>query len=142
MTLKMEPCAPFEAARQMNPLALAYIGDAVHALLSRTSRLEKALRLSDMHRLCTAEVNAQAQCRALQRIQDRLTPEEADIVRRGRNAHPHHSVPHSASSQEYSAATALEALYGYLFITGQAGRLQDLFEIGREEEESACPKPD
>ena len=63
-----------------------------------------------------------------------LTPEEAEIVRRGRNAHARHGAPRSATPDAYSAATALEALYGYLFLTGQANRLEQLDLIGRGKE--------
>ena len=136
----MQPCVPLETARRMNPLTLAYIGDGVHTLLTRASNLEYVQRVNDLHRLCTDEVNAQAQCRTLSRIQVFLNEDEREVVRRGRNVHAHHGTPHSASVHEYSAATALEALYGYLFITGQGERLEKLFFLGKETRDDACPK--
>ena len=140
MILEMQPCVPQETARQLSPLTLAYIGDGVHTLLTRASYLDQKLKVNDLHRLCTDEINAHAQCRALARIQVFLTEEEKEMVRRGRNAHPHHNAPHSASVQEYSAATALETLYGYLFITGQGERLEKLFSLGRESRTEPCPE--
>ena len=55
-----------------------------------------------------------------------LTEEELSIVKRGRNAHAHHSAPKSASTQQYAGATGLEALLGYLYLTGQIDRLTEL----------------
>ena len=71
-------------------------------------------------------VNAVAQSRALAALLPYLTAEEIAIVKRGRNAHPHHSAPKSASTGEYAGATGLEALLGYLFLIGDFGRLLQL----------------
>ena len=56
-----------------------------------------------------------------------LTEREADILRRGRNAGGI-SVPKSAKPSEYRRATALEAVFGYLSLTGQEERIAELFE--------------
>ena len=57
-----------------------------------------------------------------------LTEEEKDIVRRGRNAENHH-LPKNANVQEYMYATAYEALLGYLYLTKQTQRLQEILKI-------------
>ena len=115
-----------EQARMLSPLQLAYVGDSVHALLVRTGLLRKNLLVRDMHRASNEAVSAVSQAKELSRLLPLLTDEEADIVRRGRNAHPHHSAPKSASTADYAGATGLEALLGYLYLTGQCGRIQEL----------------
>ena len=115
-----------EQARMLSPLQLAYIGDSVHALLVRTNLLQKNLLVRDMHRASNEAVSAVSQARELASLLPLLSPEEADIVRRGRNAHPHHSAPKSASTADYAGATGLEALLGYLYVTGQSERIKEL----------------
>ncbi len=115
-----------EEARMLSPLQMAYVGDSVHALLVRTNLLQKNLLVRDMHRASNEAVSAVSQARELQRILPLLSEEEAAIVRRGRNAHPHHGAPKSASVGEYAEATGLEALLGYLYLTGQNGRIKEL----------------
>ena len=123
MMTDFSPALTPEKARMLSPLQLAYIGDSVHALLVRTNLLQKNLLVRDMHR---ASNNAVSQARELASLLPLLSPEEADIVRRGRNAHPHHSGPKSASTADYAGATGLEALLGYLYVTGQSERLREL----------------
>ncbi len=123
-----------EEARMLSPLQLAYVGDSVHALLVRTRLLQKNLLVRDMHRASNEAVSAVSQARELQRILPLLTEEEAAVVRRGRNAHPHHSAPKSASVGEYAEATGLEALLGYLYLTGQSGRIKELMPYLQGEE--------
>ena len=73
-------------------------------------------------------VKASAQSEILKRIYNNLTEEEKDIVRRGRNAENHH-LPKNANVQEYMYATAYEALLGYLYLTKQTQRLQEILKI-------------
>lgn len=125
-------------ARLMNPLQLAYAGDTVWELLIRSRLALRKLKVVNMHRMAIAGVNAGAQAMALQRIEDRLTAEEADIVRRGRNAHPKHAAPKHQDPADYQAATALEALFGYFYLTGQDERMLALFDLAYEEGQP-CP---
>lgn len=123
-----------EEARMLSPLQLAYVGDSVHALLVRTHLMEKNLPVKDMHRASNEAVSAVRQAKELARLLPLLTEEEADIVRRGRNAHPRHSVPKSASHADYAGATGLEALLGYLYLTGRNERIQALMPFLQGEE--------
>ena len=66
-----------------------------------------------------------------------LTEEEADVARRGRNAHAHHAAPKNQDAADYRAATALEALIGYLYLTGQEERLLTLFKHSQEDAKDA-----
>ena len=124
-----------EQARQLAPLQLAFVGDAVQSLMVRTHLTDQNLKVRDMHTRATREVNAVSQARAMERMLPLLTPEEGDIVRRGRNAHPHHGAPKSASAEQYAWATGLEALLGYLYLTGQTERLSALAPYFQGEEE-------
>jgi ribonuclease-3 family protein len=122
----LSPRMAREEAQMLSPLQLAYVGDSVHALLARTHLLQKNLLVKDMHRAANEAVSAVSQARELTRLLPRLSEEEAAIVRRGRNAHPHHGAPKSASVGEYAEATGLEALLGYLYLTGQSERIREL----------------
>ena len=126
-----------QQARLLNSLQLAHVGDTVWELLVRSRMLYRGYNVRHMHREAIACVNAGAQARAMARIWPVLTEDEADVARRGRNAHPHHAAPRNQEAADYHQATALEALVGYLYLTGQEDRLLTLFRISQEE--SACP---
>ena len=134
--LTAEPAMAPEQARLLSPLQLAYVGDSVHALLVRTYLMEKNLPVRDMHAAVNRAVSAVSQAREAQRIAPLLTEEESDVFRRGRNAHPHHAGPRSASAGEYAGATGLEALLGYLYLTGRTDRLLILAEYLQSEEKN------
>lgn len=134
MMTDFSPVLTLEEARMLSPLQLAYVGDSVHALLVRTHLLQKNLLVKDMHRAANEAVSAVSQARELARLLPRLSEEEAAIVRRGRNAHPHHGAPKSASVGEYAEATGLEALLGYLYLTGQSEKIRELLPYLQGEE--------
>ena len=122
----VSPCLTETEARLLSPLQLAYVGDSVHALMVRTHLMRKNLPVGDMHRAANQAVSAVSQAREMQQLLPHLSPKETDIARRGRNAHPRHSGPKSATVREYADATGLEALLGYLYLTGQGERLREL----------------
>ena len=76
---------------------------------------------------------APRQAALLERILPLLTQEEAQVLKRGRNASPH-SYPKGATRQEYLAATGLETLFGWLYLRGETDRLNTLFETMMEGE--------
>ena len=118
----------------MSPLQLAYVGDSVYDLMVRGSLLKTNCKLRTMHQSATGKVNAVAQAKTLQRILPYLSDEEREYVRRGRNAHARHSAPKSATPADYAAATALETLFGYLYVQGMEDRLREIYEISLESE--------
>lgn len=124
-------------ARMLNPLQLAYIGDGVWELLVRTRIIYKGRSARHVHKDAVACVNAGAQAEAFRRIEPLLTEAEADIARRGRNAHAHHAAPKNQDAANYRAATALEALIGYLYLIGEEDRLLTLFKHSQEVESHA-----
>ena len=134
MMNSLSPCYTREQALMLSPLQLAFVGDSVHALLVRTRLMEENLPVKEMHRKATAQVNAVSQNRKLQKLLPLLTEEEIGIVKRGRNAHAHHGAPKSASVGEYAGATGLEALLGFLYLTGSFERLLQLASLLQTEE--------
>lgn len=116
-------------AKLKTPLALAFIGDTVWDLLVRGQLLRSAAKVNAMHKQAIAQVNAGAQAKAYTRVLPCLTQEEVDIARRGENTHTRHPVPKNQDPMAYSRATALETLLGYLYLTGQVGRILELFDI-------------
>ncbi len=137
LTLREAAPMSFDDARRMNPLQLAYIGDTVYDLLVRSRMLYRGYNLHHCHQAAVSMVNARAQAAALDRIEGMLTEEESAIVRRGRNTHAHHAAPKNQTPIDYEAATAMEALIGYLYLTGQEERLLQLFQ--KSQEVLSCP---
>ena len=137
MTLRESTPMEESRARMLNPLQLAYIGDAVWELIVRSRIIYKGRSARHVHKDAVACVNAHAQSEAFRRIEALLTEEEADIARRGRNAHAHHAAPKNQDAADYRAATALEALIGYLYLTGQEERLLTLFMHSQEDDNHA-----
>ena len=84
-----------------------------------------------LHRLSVKRVNAAAQARAYAVLEAALDAEERDILRRGRNAHTSR-VPKSCTPEDYRKATAIESLFGYLYLKGDRARLALLFELADE----------
>ncbi|MDD7413941.1 MAG: ribonuclease III domain-containing protein [Eubacteriales bacterium] len=105
-------------------LELAYLGDTLWDLFVREELVKTGGRMKELHRAAVARVRASAQSRALARIEDCLTEDEAAVVRRARNAHQ--TPPKNADPADYCRATALEALFGYLYLTGQLERMKTL----------------
>ena len=137
MTLRESAPMEVSRARMLNPLQLAYIGDGVWELLVRSRLIYMGRSARHVHKDAVACVNAHAQSEAFRRIEEMLTEEEVDVARRGRNAHAHHAAPKNQDAADYRAATALEALIGYLYLTGQEERLLTLFKRSQEDAKDA-----
>lgn len=120
-----------DQARQYSPLALAFIGDGVYELFIRTKVLNKNKKASTLHRESAREVKASAQARKILEIMDLLEEDEIYIFKRGRNAKPH-TMAKNASVIDYKNATGLEALFGYLYLTGQDLRMSQLIDLMEE----------
>ncbi len=123
-----------EQARAKNPLALAYIGDSVYDLYFRTREISRSdEQIASINKTLCAKVNAGAQAKAAAHISDMLTEDESDIFRRGRNAKVK-TVPKNMSRADYHLATALEAVIGYCYLTGDLTRVYELLEKISENE--------
>lgn len=116
----------FEHNALPGSLELAYLGDTVYDLYVRSHLVQQGGRVGKMHRQAIRLVCAHAQAEALTRIQEDLTEEEANVVRRARNVHQ--SPPKNADPADYQKATGLEALIGYLYASGREERLEALLK--------------
>ncbi|MBR0490438.1 MAG: Mini-ribonuclease 3 [Clostridia bacterium] len=116
-----------EEVNLMSPLTWAYVGDCVYELYIRTKLVnETNLKPHKLHIESIKYVKAKAQAELLEKIMDKLTEEEQDIVRRARNTQNHH-LPKNSNVTEYMYATAFEGLIGYLYLTKQDERLKEIF---------------
>ena len=124
---------PRENLLTMSSLGLAHLGDSVFEVMVRSWLcLQGKAKPKDLHKATVKYVAAPAQAAIVQKILPVLTEEESDVYRRGRNTAPH-SVPKAASRGEYQAATALEALFGWLYLQGRTERLNELFALMMDE---------
>ena len=106
--------------KELSPLALAYIGDAVYEMLVRTTVLTGGnAPVNRLHKTARDMVNAKAQA-------------EAAVFRRGRNAKSY-TTPKNADLMDYRHATGVEAVFGYLYLDGKMERAIDLFRLGMAE---------
>jgi ribonuclease-3 family protein len=128
-------------ANQLNSLALAYMGDAVFEIYVRRHLLQSGkVKPHHLHRTGTKYVSAKAQCQILFQMMDDklLSDHEIAVVMRGRNAKSG-TVPKNTDVQTYRYSTAFEALMGYLYLTGEVDRLEELirkaFSYVEEEKE-------
>lgn len=116
-----------DRVRQMNPVVLAFVGDAVYTLFVRERlALSHQYKTGELDRRTAEIVSAHGQSEKLEKILPRLTEEEEEIFRRGRNAKKP-TKSKNASVGEYVRSTGFEALLGYLYLTGQTERLEELF---------------
>jgi len=115
--------------KQLNPLTLAFIGDAVYELYIRNYVLTKNFEMSPhkMHIEAIKYVKAHSQSEFIKKLQDDLTEEEIYFFKKGRNAKSG-TVPKNADVQEYRFATGFECLIGYLYITDKKDRLEYILE--------------
>ena len=125
---------PPDQIRGISCIGLAHMGDAVYELLVRTWLCAHGKATGKgLHRATVALVCAPKQAELAQRILPLLTEEEQAVFRRGRNANVH-SIPAHASRAQYQQATALEALLGWLHLSGRHDRVEQLFAVMIEEE--------
>ena len=114
--------------RTYSPLTLAFMGDAVFELMARTLVVTQSNTAPEkLHKRTTRLVKAEAQAAMGHGLWDELTEEEQSVYRRGRNAQSYTHAK-NASVSDYRHATGLEALFGYLYLTGRQERLRELMK--------------
>ena len=126
--------------RELNPLQMAYIGDTVHDLYVRSMLVGRGMSVGKMHKQAVRMVSAYAQARMLEAIEPDLTAEEADAARRGRNSQAKHAAPKHADPADYAHATGLEALWGWLYLSGRTQRLDELVKLALSRTEELWQK--
>ncbi|MBS7008266.1 Mini-ribonuclease 3 [Anaerostipes sp.] len=116
--------------RTYSPLGLAYIGDAVYEIAVRTLVISEGnMSVNKYHQKSSSMVKASAQAKVYDKIKDTLTDEETAVYKRGRNAKSA-TAAKNATIVEYRMATGVEALMGYLYLTGQMARAVELIKTG------------
>lgn len=121
--------------RTVSTAALAYLGDSVIELLVRRQLVNEGYSSSKSLNAHAKEfVSAKAQAAAMERLLPHLSDDEAAFFRRGRNV-GHTNTPKSATVAQYRSATGMETLFGYLYITGQEARAEELFSLAYREKE-------
>ena len=114
-------------------LGLAHMGDCVYEILVRAHLCASGSKtVAQLHGDTIRMVKATYQAKFAEKMLPHLTETEMAYYRRGKNAHPH-AVPKSATPAEYSKATGLEALFGYLFLSGQKERANEIFHTVMKE---------
>lgn len=120
---------PRSEARMKNPLVLAYIGDTIYDLYYRTVAVKSSMaNVNVLNKEVSGKVNARAQSHAAALIEDKLTEEEIGVFHRGRNAKSATS-PKNMDIVDYRRATGLEALIGFLYLSGDEKRIEELMII-------------
>jgi ribonuclease-3 family protein len=108
---------------------LAFVGDGVFELLVRERLVAEGARPAHkLHALAVKKVRASAQASAYHALEQILTDDEAAVLKRGRNANTTR-VPKSCAPEEYRKATGVEALFGWLWLSGRAERVAGLFAM-------------
>lgn len=112
-----------------SPLTLAFVGDCIYDLIVRTVVVERHNTSPNrLHKEKSGLVKAQTQAKMAEALQEYLTEEELAVYKRGRNAKSY-TTAKNASVADYRKATGLEALYGYLYLSGRMGRLLELVKL-------------
>lgn len=116
-------------AKLMNPVTLAFVGDAVYTLFVREKTVREGdFPLGTLQKRTSDEVSAHGQNALLARVAPMFNEEEESIFRRGRNAKKGTKAK-NASVAEYNNSTGVEAVLGYLYLTGQNERLLELLNV-------------
>ena len=116
-------------ANTYSPLTRAFLGDSVYDTLVREHLLRQAnMPVSKLHSAKIKLVCAEFQSRAYDLLAEELSEHELAVLKRGRNA-TGNTVPKHADAAEYRRATAVECLFGYLYLTGQDRRIKELFAV-------------
>ncbi|MBR1530054.1 MAG: ribonuclease III [Oscillospiraceae bacterium] len=114
-------------ARLFSPLTLAFLGDSVYELMIRTAiTMQGNTAVKNLHDVKVRMVCAAYQARASEKLE--FTEAEQAVFQRGRNAVHASAIPKSAVPADYRKATGLEAVFGYLHLSGNTERLENLFQ--------------
>lgn len=113
-------------AQSLNGLTLAYVGDAVQSLYVRHQfAVSGDFKAGDLHKMVSGKVNAHEQANLAEKLFDGLTDDERSVYMRGRNGKSHHKAKNQ-SGADYRKSTGLEAVLGYLYLTGNTSRIKQL----------------
>lgn len=115
---------------EMTPSALAYLGDSVLELMTRTMLVKSGISdAGKLNKEALFYVKASSQSDAFDKMEPHLTEDELAWFKRGRNNHGI-AIPKSASAAQYRKATGMEVMFAYLYLEGKEERMKQLFNIG------------
>lgn len=115
-------------AKILNPQVLAFVGDGVYTMYVRNLIvLNNAGKSGELHKLTAKYVKAKTQSETIEKLLPTLTEDETDVFRRGRN-YKTQSTAKNSSVQEYHRATGFEAVLGFLYLSGQKERLNQILK--------------
>ena len=114
-------------------LGLAHMGDCVYEMLVRAYLCAQGNKtVAQLHKQTITMVKATYQAEFVDKMLPLLTEDEMTHYRRGKNSHVH-AVPKSATPAQYAKATGLEAMFGYLFLSGKKERANEIFNLVMQE---------
>ncbi len=123
-----------EKAALENPVTLAFLGDAVFSLFVREKLvLSKTGKAADFQRAASRVESARGQSAFVERVLPLFTETENAVYHRGRNAKKA-TKSKNASAGEYSRSTGFEAVLGYLYLTGNYERVNELLSLLSDED--------
>ena len=126
---------PQQDIKSYSPLTFAYIGDAVFELLVRSVLVQSGnASVNKLNKAASRIECAPRQSAMIKAIREDLTEQELKIYKRGRNAKSITKAK-NATTAEYRRATGLEAVIGYLYLTGDLRRAAELVKLGVERTE-------
>lgn len=130
--LKKQFQIPDVDIRTYSPLTLAYIGDGIYDLVIRSLVVAKGnTRAGELHKRTSQIVKAHTQAMMIDVLLPRLSKEEEEVYRRGRNAKSP-TMAKNATMTDYRKATGFEALMGWLYLRDEFVRIVDLVKNGVE----------
>ena len=114
-------------------LGLAHMGDCVYEMLVRAYLCAQGNKtVAQLHKQTITMVKATYQAEFVDKMLPLLAEDEMTYYRRGKNSHVH-AVPKSATPAQYAKATGLEAMFGYLFLSGKKERANEIFNLVMKE---------
>lgn len=114
---------------QYGALALAYMGDCVYEIKIREYLMRRAnMPVNTLHKMAKKYVSAASQSMFVDKVLPLLNEEEESVFHRGRNAKPH-TTPKNMTLADYKKATGLESLMGWLYLSGNQKRIDEIMEI-------------
>ncbi len=117
---------PHEVSSLYSPLSLAYIGDSIYDLKVKNFVVSSGnMQPEKYHRIVTGIVSANSQSEFIKDYMDNLSEDELAVYKRARNSSPHTKAK-NASLQDYLMATGFEAVLGFLYLSGQHDRLDEI----------------
>lgn len=118
---------------EYSPLALAYLGDSVYELYVRSRIMSEYPDMppSKLHKISIKAVKASAQAESVKELLCDLSEKEEAVFRRGRNAKSH-TAPKNADIVDYRFATGFEALVGFLYLSGEYARAEEIMKRAYE----------